>query len=228
MIQRLLALLLCMVSSASAFALHKPDHYQIDLIIFSRLTPKNLGSEYWRSSPPWKPKQHLVELAPTPEKPQDSNEYPDLTLLPTNALALTHEASKLEQLKNVTVLAELAWKMSRHQLRKPITIALHGGHFISPSILQEDAADPNLELSGSITLSLKRYFNATLRLILSEPQEAVTHELLEDRNCSFDGICRFYFQRTRRTRSKQLNYIDTPLLGVLLSIKPLKSEKAAK
>jgi len=197
------------------------DRYQMDIIIFSRVTPKALSSEYWRSSPSWLEKSQPITLAPSEEKADNPN-YPTLTLLPEEDMALKKEASRLEKLKDVVILNRSSWQMTREQLNHPIHITLNGGDFISPSMFQNDLTNtPNLTLSGNLEIRLKRYFNTRFRLILSEPASGVKAYLHEARNCGDDDVCRFYFERTRRTRSKELNYIDTPLLGVVFTITPV-------
>lgn len=197
------------------------DRYQMDIIVFSRVTPKVLSSEYWRSSPSWLEKTKPITLAPA-EETTDNLSYPTLTLMPEESMGLKKEASRLEKLKNVVILNRSSWQMTSDELNHPIHIALNGGDFISPSMFQNDLTNtPNVTLSGNLEIRLKRYFNTRFRIILSEPASDVKAYLHEARNCGDDAVCRFYFERTRRTRSKELNYIDTPLLGVVFTINPV-------
>lgn len=223
MLRRIITGLL--VSSVATISLGA-DRYQVDMIVFSRITPKALSSEYWRSSPSWLEKSHPIILAPAQEETTEAK-YPTLTLMPPPTMGLKKEATRLATLKDVVILNQSSWQVTREQLNHPLHIALSGGDFVSPSMFQNDLTNtPNITLSGNFQISLKRYFNTRFRLILSKPESAVKEFLHEARNCGSDNVCRFYFERKRRTRSKELNYIDTPLLGILFSITPVSSSPA--
>ncbi len=190
--------------------------YQFELIIFSHITKESYQSEKW-------PKLNSIAL--------------DIDTLMTqiNPLApqyyhLAKEQMRLSNNPNYRSLMHIAWIETREKLNKPVTLHLYGGRlFNEDGKIIADISDEsrlysikqNWEVNGTLTINLARYFDLNFRLLFAEPYQQVKPYLSHSNSKK-----RFYYtllQQTRRTRSKQLNYIDHPLYGILMMITPLNT-----
>lgn len=92
------------------------------------------------------------------------------------------------------------------------------------------AITPIANLQGIIKIVLSRYLHTDIELVYKKvtADEAIDRfdsDYLENR-AGKDQV--YYLKQNRRMRSKELHYIDHPVLGVLVKITPYKVEKPAE
>lgn len=184
----------CCCLSLPTFANNK--QYQIELLIFSHITPTALSSEQWP----------IIKNLPVATNDNTALFQP---VSPTK-FTLQWEAKKLANQKNYAVLYHAAWLASSDDLATPKTL-----------YLQTDGDEP--EVNGTMRISLHRYFNVHFQLSLNETTSDL--EAISDNPVFAQAPDMFHFllNQTRRMRSRELNYISHPLFGVLMKITPIKN-----
>jgi hypothetical protein len=172
---------------------NNPDLYQVNVIIFEHITPQVLQAEQWPAITDMPNLQNALE--PQLLDPDDSQ----LKLL-------NHRFSrKIAQQEHYKVLLDIAW-----QQEIPVT------KYSEPIRITGDKID------GTITIHRDRYFNIATNLILTE--SAAYLDNIGPGNYADNIVDNYYksfqMKQTRRMRSKELNYLDHPLFGMLIKIMP--------
>lgn len=81
------------------------------------------------------------------------------------------------------------------------------------------------QVKGTISIKLRRYFNVKTNLIFTAASDDLKKILPSwDKNNNLGKWSYFQLMQNRRMRSNELNYIDFPLYGVLLTIKPIENQ----
>jgi len=230
----LLALLLCKIGVAFA---DTPTHrYQIELIIFSHITAESLHAEQWQ----WKPTDYpvsanAVELTDTHQL-STSDESNDkaanaIAVLAKPSYHLMKEDQNLRKQPYYHILLHLAWQQEitdNGTTHQPIHI--FGGHLYTPagkSIGMVQDSQPSFDLNtiwevnGEVLLTHKRYITLYLNLLFTEPLGKLVKKegfYNVDKNFAY-----FHLEQNRRMRTRELNYIDHPLYGVLIKITPIET-----
>jgi hypothetical protein len=212
--KRIVTLLTTLILASAALA--APKQYQVELLIYSHLTPAAISSEHWPAAVDHTnlSTNQTITLEPATLSPLD--DYPTLTYLPPEAWKLTRDAKRIENKLQAVVLYHQAWRVDRSELAaKPM-------HFVINDQTSFDSSAAS-KLAGTLSIKLTRYFNTDLQLTMSEPKSAIRPYLSGQANpCWHGDNCYFSFDVKRRTRSKALNYLDHPLYGALLEITAVK------
>ena len=153
---------------------------------------------------------------------------------PSEALTLTNQANALNKSGRYRVLKHLAWLQPGLAREEAIPVRIHAGknyrnEFRERSFAQADFSDrkfpknhPVNELDGTIKVVLGRYLHVYTDLAYRRPFSlssiAGESALGRDR-----VLADFAIKTHRKMRSKQLHYIDHPLLGILVEIRPTDS-----
>ncbi|OGT41497.1 MAG: hypothetical protein A3F13_03570 [Gammaproteobacteria bacterium RIFCSPHIGHO2_12_FULL_40_19] len=126
------------------------------------------------------------------------------------AFALAHERKMLERNPTYKILLDRHWQEAWHGENGTITIPLVGRNNQS-------------QLQGTMTITLGHYFDVDTKLMLTEPTAALqrfaTNGFFSHWN---QPTFNFQLSENRRMRSNELNYINHPLMGVLIKIIPIK------
>ena len=194
--------------SAFAWSVKPAKAYQLEVILFQQAAPKQLASEYWRDTPPWTD-THTLKASSINSNRADSV-TPD---------KLSNVVEQLKKQKDTSILLHQAWRIEKTILNRPVLLALTNVEHVDPSI----DITTNTLVTGSIRLSLRRYFNAALKLHYRIPRTSLPSNMRSTRHCDGSEYCHYYMQEKRRTRSMQLNYLDHPIIGVLFEVFPLSS-----
>lgn len=176
------------------------NQYLVNVLIFSRITPAALSSEAWQSA-----------TAPT-----DTNS--NIENASAKSALFSNDKKILEKNGNYRVLFSGQWKLSWPNTKTTFTLPITGG---------TQWGDQS-ELSGQIRIGLDRYFDVQSALTLTEPTDqlrsiAAHDNVFQNWNQSYFS---FAFTQARRMRSRELNYLDHPLMGVLIEIIPAKENHA--
>lgn len=204
------AITACITLSLSQFAFGLGKTYQVEVLIFSHLTPQNAQSEQW---------------------PTVSNTPPEIPLGATEIeLSADHDANIING--NLTLIQPSQFNIKESPFKKNNAqhVLCHFGW------IQDFSQTPSIELAldktpsdqaptsiqGLIHIDLKTYFNIRFNLLLSQSLSDFSH-LTSDRHLKniINDRAYFSFNQTRRMRSKELNYLDHPLYGILIYIEPI-------
>lgn len=135
--------------------------------------------------------------------PADIKLYTNSTTPAQPATALKHEEDTLRANRDYQVLLSGSWKESWHGKQSSVTIPLSN----------------NNDLIGILTIALGNYFSVHTDLLLTLPVAQLQKIAAND---YFHSIHQpdFYFRmnENRRMRSDELNYINTPVMGMLIKI----------
>jgi hypothetical protein len=233
---RWLILLLCIaviagVPNASAQSTDT-KWYEIELIIFARNADDRGQTEEWPQEPFTADWSDATPIMPqtTPEigtigAPEISKTQAQINIVPTSEYQLTGAKRRLDRTANrLQPLLHLAWRqptVSRDKaewfyLQVPFENLDH-----SSTMSTTGGMAPRLE--GGIKVSRSRYLHIDLDLLLREisPQNEVSTEYYD--SLSYSPFLQYRMQAHRRMRSKELHYIDHPLMGVLVQITPYEA-----
>lgn len=164
--------------------------YDIDIVIFSHLTPRTLQSEEW-------PILSQDNIHPFNPNTLNSNIKP--------TYQLQREQKILQGTPLYSVLFSGSVRQSWNQPGSSITIPVKSDH-----------------IAGNITIQLGHYFDVYANLLLTEP----TTELQKMDTRRFfaqwdQPDFSFQLKQHRRMRSRELNYLGNPVMGVLIKINPV-------
>lgn len=195
--------------------------YQIEVIVFSHITPNGIQSENW----PWTPTQYIPTLQTINLTQGDNVAY---SALPRQYFKMNAEQTRLEKNSKYRVLLHLAWrqKITKPKHAQPIhvyggAIYDNAGKMIGTAEYGQQEYNSNAiwQVNGTITPSLIRFIDLDFNLLFSQPVSTLP-KLSHDSNVQ-GRFAYFRLKQSRRMRSKELNYIGHPLYGILVKIVPV-------
>jgi len=180
--------------------------YKVNLIVFKYASP-NTSAENWPTVPVIPPFMNTISIGQSSPIEQDETS-PLYTLLSEREAGLQFEASRLKAQtdRDYTILLHTAWI----QPIGPISQTGKWVHVIAGKIYNDINA---YEFNGFIRFSKNGFFNIDSKLYLTEPKSALN--IPSDSNYVIIPI-----EDHRHTKINEINYIDHPLLGMLIQITP--------
>ena len=242
-------LLILLAASCVSFAAKQPiKTYKINLVIFSQFSDKAFNQEQW---PPvidqsWLNNPRQVQLI-YPQPPAATPALPNATpatatpmpadqpntALPSSENILNKEVAHLKRNKNYQVLMNISWLQPLKRLGKRVTVHIFGGHAYDSgddamALLPSDPAaltsGATWEINGLVTFRLTRFIDTDFNLLFAEPTSVINQYASSDNLYNVqNGFGYFQLLQKRRMRSKELNYIDYPMFGVLIEAVPVSS-----
>ncbi|HEX9583724.1 MAG TPA: CsiV family protein [Gammaproteobacteria bacterium] len=194
----ILLVTLCMLLSPGAPAQDK--WFQVEVIVFERLDDDALSAESWPPDPGRPPVDDSIELVAAGETPGEETATFAYRLLDRSQLNLRDSYGGLRYSKAFRPLLHHAW-------RQPGLRQNHARwvHLYVPPDGEGGFAAAAPRVDGTLRVYLSRYLH-------------VDADLLYRRR----GVeTPFRLQTSRRMRSGELHYLDHPLFGVLILIKPV-------
>lgn len=217
-----LSLCLSLLPAVVARAADNPNErdYTVELLIFTQ-TPAAGTTE--APGKPWQPQLPQAQGTSAPAYiVGEANAWQQMTEqhLPRYAPVrpgFSYEARKLERSGEHRILFHEAWKMHVVGRDRSIPILFQGG----------DQFGSRPELQGKILVSVGRYLHVNLDAYLTQFQK-VDHDgdqlpAAPDAQPSgpqplFRAISSAHLQQTRRMRSNEIHYIDSPYFGAMIRI----------
>jgi len=185
--------------------------YQIEMIIYSQLNKQSLSEEQWP----------LINPARASDVPAPAN------FVPISQYFLQNLASSVNGNSNYKLLLHTAWIQPLKQFGKKITVRIVGGQAydnsgnpitIDPADVNALNPDVHWQVDGIITIRLTRFIDTTFNIIFAEPQGEISS--LAPFGMQFyniqNGFAYFQLYQNRRMKSRELNYIDYPLYGIIV------------
>lgn len=211
--------LTCLASTSYAYSSNAGRWYQFEMIVFSHITAEGLEAEQWSAVNAWQlPQGQMLSLKSAPGE----TTFPPYTLLPTRYFMLKREAAKIAKQPHYKVLMHVAWRQQVQNPRNAIPIRIHGGALYSNS--GRPMGNGSIwQVNGSLKISVLRYLDMNFNLVFASPTDSLSKAFRDGSMLNVAGkFAYFPFSQSRRMRSKELNYIDHPLYGVLIEAFPLK------
>lgn len=236
------ALLLCLIPLTSQA--EQPTWYEVELIVFSRTNP-HWDAEAWPQFYERPALGPAIRLGENSASLLGRNYDPKaFTPLARNEYRLGEVSNRLAASSNYQVLMHTAWRQPGLERDKAIAVQLQTQAVAGAA----EAAQPSEQ--GSMTGSGEPYgalaverLNGTVRLVLSRylhletelyytPEESAGYfsnvglnspeaAPQEGGEPTYGALPRYFLlQDSRRMRSRELHYIDHPLLGVIALVTP--------
>ncbi len=183
----------------------KERWFEVELLIFAQPKSETANKEFWPSDITLEYPKNWVELK-NPNSASIDLRRDAFYLLPDKAHKLTAEKMQLRWSKAHRPLLHEAWRQPVFDKNNAPSILIHAGR----------QYDDHRELEGSIQLSVSRYLHLQTNLWFTEFARN-TDDSVSPRPNRVTRI-----QQKRRMRSKDLHYIDHPLVGILILITPYK------
>lgn len=210
--------------------------YDIEIVIFEDLSNRYIDSEKWPRIQHAIPLQENSSSLITEELLEPvTAEYPDdndvINIASNNSAMLDQHVKKLNNSSRYKVLVHQSWRQAGLDAESAIDIEVDSRKQQQPTTFQGIAADlPGSDnnsdnqlvssVSGKVKITLGRYLHIYTDLIYKKPAsfQAPMPVSLEDSRFS-----EFLIKSHRRMRSKELHYLDHPLVGMLVMALPVDS-----
>ena len=217
-------------------------YYDVEIILFENLDPQAPLSENWPAS---------VELELPPEKvikigqpypgpiPKEFNPKYTFKPLRANEYRLNEQAAKIEESESRRVLLHTGWRQPG--MPKDTALSVYFNRQIPAAIpvaentieVEGEASKPawrtpeagNLE--GLIKVILARYLHVSADIVF-RPQLATAEKdiyAMEKTEDTIQPVVYRLKQTRRRMRSRELHYLDNPVIGMLIMITPFEPKQ---
>lgn len=215
-------LALCLLSTS---ALASDVGYEVEIILFEDVSGVFDHTEHWEAEAALVDKQAPDALIKVEPREARADDY---TLLKPDQYRLNRQAEKLEKHPDYRVLVHSAWKQKGLDRDQVFALPLDSRTTPAP----EDAgAAPGDYITGYITLIMSRYLHVQSKLHLVRPNQAapVVQPAEGEFPVSQPLQTRTYTVNfERRMRSREVHYLDHPLVGLIVLATPFKIEPAEK
>ncbi len=199
-----IVLLFCF--SSAVFA---EGDYQIDVVIFSHLTPQTVGAEQWPT---------VADDLTTPALSGQTAQ-----LLPKSDAVLNAQAADLSRQPGFHVVSHIAWR--EHLTGEEQAFILRDGNLYNSAgtLIAKNLNANTTPINGNIDITLGHYIDMKMNLFLVESTAALKQL---DSSGYFNKVTQptfaFQLKESRRMRSRELDYFWHPVMGVLVKIIPIK------
>ena len=167
----------------------------------------------------------------------DSALLHDFLPLPQEVLKLADQASALTESGKFRVLEHVIWLQPGLTKRHSIAVRIQAGLDYSSEFGEHEPVElipedqdlqqkhPINELDGTVRVVLGRYLHVFTDLVYRRPvdRNTNTESVISDKPGHDRVLVDFPLKIHRKMRSKELHYIDHPLFGILVEIRPAGS-----
>ena len=241
-------LLLLMLFIAGTVSAEELRYYDIEIIIFESLDEASKISESWRNEVSMEVPPLAVELGEPYPGPIPKEYDPKLSfkLLASNQLQLLEEAKLLTASKNYRILLHTAWRQPGMDSNTALPVHINQSFLetsaaaatpngaMSPlgaptsSVAASGEIQTRSILNGYIKIILSRYLHADINLMYTTKIPLATTmvapvaqtDTQEMKPIPATQPTVYLLSQTRKMRSKELHYIDHPVLGVVILATP--------
>ncbi|MBA2409171.1 MAG: hypothetical protein H0V62_05175 [Gammaproteobacteria bacterium] len=213
--------------------------YQVELLVFSHLDASIAGGS---PAQPFSGPSSMLELAET-------QAGDDFRALGSDAFTLSAAASILAGSAGYHVIEHVAWRQPGWSENAAMSVHIHGGAThqsthaptlppeATPNDAQFNVAYPYAqrqtsasfeELDGTVKVALGQYLHVYTDLVYREPVTTTQGaQPVERSRPTASALFEYRVQNQRRMRSRELHYLDHPLVGVLIKITPSEEQPEA-
>ena len=197
-------------------ALAAAVEYDFELIIFEDTSGRYVNSEQW---------QHELRSAETGSLP--STQAPSRTTAANSKAAnirsikgigLEKYARKLKASSRYNVLAHKAWRQSGLDQKEAVDIPIDSR---TDGVKTTQAGKGN-NIHGSIRIVLARYLHIYTDLIYQQPRKEAAPAWYDQESRRYR---QYPIKSHRRMRSKELHYLDHPMVGILVMAMPVEKQE---
>ena len=208
-----LAAFILFFSILSNPAIAEVTEYDFELIIFEDTSGRYANSEQWQHELP-EQDSSPDEAQRNPGTSTQSNEIINISQI--EGIGLKKYANKLKSSKRYNVLVHKAWRQTGLADDAAIDMPIDS----RPSNTVNDTGDVN-NIHGSIKIVLGRYLHIYTDLIYQQPRVDTAPVQYGQSQQYKEYPINFH----RRMRSKELHYLDHPMVGILVMAMPVKKQE---
>lgn len=201
-------------------------YYDIEMIIFESLDERAKLSESWKHEIEMDIPPLAVELGQPYPGPIPREFDPKLAykLLSSNQFQLQEEAKLLTESRNYRILLHTGWRQPG--MSEKTVLPVH----INQSAVNSET-QTRTSLNGYIKIILSRYLHADINLAYTTniplattatPARILNNDYLTTIDLPKPIV--YLLKQTRKMRSKEVHYIDHPVLGVLVLATPYEGK----
>ena len=232
------SLLTCLFLGFSLLA-HAEEirYYDVEVVLFENLDNASRQGENWPNSVELELPETRIEIGQPYPGPIPKEYDPKLTFkaLSQKDYQLQEQAKKIDESESRRVLLHTGWRQPGMAREEALTVyfkrQIAGSSPVS-SVTTEAPVDPMAtsrwaqaqagELEGMIKVILSRYLHVDSDIVFrphvaEEPQSFFAMEVMEN---TVQPVVYRMHQTRRRMRSRELHYLDNPVLGMLVLITP--------
>lgn len=235
--KNILALAVFLLLSLSAIAADEEvRYYDVELILFENLEMSSRQSELWPTSVErTEPEPETVVEINSPYPGQIPKEYdPAMTFksLPKDKYRLAEAIKKLEDSPSRRVLLHTAWRqpgmdwdnaLNVHLKKSIPAVSADAAGSETPAVPQASRPGQAGELEGYIKVILSRYLHVDTDIIFQTRPKTDRFDFYIDEG-EEPTVYRLN-QLRRRIRSTELHYLDHPVVGMLIAMYPVETDK---
>jgi hypothetical protein len=196
--------------------------YDFELIIFEDTSGRYANSEQWNNE---FPETSTVDTASPGNQSNNTDTSAVMKISQIEGIGLKKYANKLKSSKRYNVLVHKAWRQSGFSDNATIDIPIDSRPKNNARGKQSPQRVDANDIHGSIKIVLGRYLHIYTDMIYQQPRK--------DNDTAWDSQTSQQYKEYpinfhRRMRSKELHYLDHPLVGILVMAKPVKKQEASQ
>jgi hypothetical protein len=211
-------------------------YYDVEVILFENLDNIARQSENWPSSVELALPETLIEIGQPYPGPIPKEYQPRLTFKPLakKELQFQEQATTIDKSESRRLLLHTGWRQPGMAREKALSVHLkHSVAGVSAgSVDTEVAGDPMTmnrlaqpqagELEGTIKVILSRYLHIETDIVFRPQREVLQDDIysLELLDKVDQPVVYRHNQIRRRMRSREIHYLDNPVIGMLVLITP--------
>lgn len=213
-------------------------YYDVEVVLFENLDMVSRQGENWPNSVELELPETIIQIGQPYPGPIPKEYDPKLTFkaLSPEDYQLLEQAKKIDESDSRRVLLHTGWRqpgMAREEalsvyVKRQIPGTAPGSSFAATEESVEPVTSSHLaqaeagELEGLIKVILSRYLHVDTDIVfrpqlVEEPQSFFAMEVMES---TVQPVVYRLHQTRRRMRSRELHYLDNPVLGMLILITP--------
>ncbi len=198
--------------------------YQVELIVFSHITPQAINSEQWPSL-----ENTTTDYKNTINLSSSPNGHPYFSLLSPHDFILKNEQRRLNGHPDYHTLLHISWRQPVYAPHDSRAVHIYGGQAYDDrgnALLENNnenqpyESQTHWQVNGTVNVSVQHYLDLNVDLVLTAPVSQLP--TLSSNTNAASNLLHFHLLQSRRMRSDEINYIDFPLYGVLVKIVPVK------
>jgi len=200
--------------------------YTVEVVVFENLDPQARQSENWPTEIKFTLPNPLVELGTTAEQKFGFRTQPK------SGYRLLQEIKSLENSNQYRVLLHTAWRQPGLETQSALPVHLTAEiKPASPPATTPASAVSTMEassktLEGTVKIILGRFLHTEVDLIYrdTQPIPAPSSAPIPANSKAIVGQSPpvYRLNQTRKMRSKEMHYLDSPVLGMLVYITPVE------
>jgi|GEM_PF-2442966 len=195
--------------------------YDVEVIVFQNNNQAYKNTENWRlvNSDALDSDNEPVATSDSGSKQAKKTPNAEIKMLPQDKYQLTNLATKIQSNSDYTLLYHAAWSQPGLDEQHAINFHTRIPYALTPEKSTDSGTGPEIDANFKLVMSRYLHFNIDMLIPLQlEPADSDGNQ--PNGADSPSGFVEFKEQR--RMRSREIHYIDHPLVGIIVLATPFK------